>query len=74
MRSTPNSRWTAIVLTGSVFSLLSGCPLPSRYFEQTTQAISTTLADQLVSQVILDVFGIDISDAFNGGDTTGDGG
>ena len=62
MRDTPRGRWITLFFTGSMFALLSGCPLPDRFFENTVRSVTATIADQLVANVILELTGIDIID------------
>ncbi len=68
MRNRRLCRWYVAICTGSTFAILSGCPLPDRYFENTTQLVTVAIADQIISNVISELLGIDL----NGTDGTGD--
>ncbi len=75
MRNRRLCRWYVAICTGSTFAILSGCPLPDRFFENTVRSLTATIADQVVSNVILELTGIVLGDASGTGDATdGDGG
>ena len=69
MRNRRLCRWYVAICTGSTFAILSGCPLPDRFFENTVRSLTATIADQFVSNVISELLGIDLGgtgDAANG--------
>ena len=72
MRNRRLCRWYVAICTGSTFAILSGCPLPDRYFENTVQLVTVTIANELVSNVISELLGIDLGGT--GDATNGDGG
>ncbi len=70
MRDRRLCRWYVAMCAGSTFAILDGCPLPDRYFENTTQFVTAAIADEILSNVLSELLGIDL-----GGDgSTGDGG
>ena len=75
MRDRRLCRWYVAICTGSTFAILSGCPLPDRFFENTVRSVTATIADQLVSNVVFELIGIDVSGTDGTGDAAnGDGG
>ena len=61
MRDRRLYRWCAAICTGSTFAILSGCPLPDRFFENTARSVTAIIADQLISNVLFELTGIDVS-------------
>ena len=75
MRDRRLCRWYVAICTGSTLAILSGCPLPDRFFENTVRSVTATIADQLVLDVVFDLTGIDLGGAGGtGGAANGDGG
>ena len=72
MRDRRLCRWYVAMCTGSTLAILSGCPLPDRYFENTTQLVTVAIADQIISNVVCGLLGLD--DSCPGGAANGDGG
>ena len=75
MRDRRLCRWYVAMCAGSTFAILDGCPLPDRYFENTTRLVTVVIADQILSNVLSELLGIDLNGTDGTGDpATGDGG
>ena len=61
MRNTAGSRWVSILFMGSSLAILDGCPLPDRFFENSVRSFSAAIANQLITEAVLDILGVDVS-------------